>query len=95
MKRLMGGLAAALAIGAFCSVAFAADDATVGYVKGTWTSECSGEPLEYGTCNPSDQVIRCFQVKNPEEEMVTCNISMAATTPARGDQDWGREDRHK
>ncbi|MDC3962125.1 hypothetical protein KEG38_50370 [Polyangium jinanense] len=80
MKRLMASLAVVMTVGAAGSMTFAqADKATVGYISGSWLQRCEGEPAEFGTCNGSDQHLRCFQVKNTQEDEVNCNISMAGT----------------
>jgi len=79
MKWKTCSLVVAIMIGAAGSRASAeTDPPTLGYIDGTWLSACEGEPAERGECNAAETLVRCFQVKNPQEHAVTCNVAMAA-----------------
>jgi len=85
MVKLIGaaiatGAIACVCIGAAAEYADAASlpQGTIGYVKGSWTTGCQGEPMSEGACRVTDEHVRCFQVVNQAARPVFCNTAMRA-----------------
>lgn len=82
--KLAGAALATAAIACACFGIFS-DNAnaslpqgTIGYIKGSWTMGCQGEPMSEGACSTSDEHVRCFKVVNQAALPVFCNTAMKA-----------------